>query len=166
MSNITYWNKKGFTANSTFCFYSFSVQFSRSVVSNSLWPHGLQHARLLCPSLSSEVCSDSCPLSWWCYLTISPSATPFSFCLQSFPASGSFPMKWLFAIVAKILELQHQFFQRIFRVDFPLGLTGLISLLFKEFSRVFSNTSVGRHQFFSPQSSLWSNSHIINGKKP
>ena len=63
----------------------------------TLWPHGLQHARLLCTPLSHGVCSDSCPLSWWCCLTISCSAVPFSFCLQSFLASGSFPMSWLFA---------------------------------------------------------------------
>ena len=67
-----------------------------SVVSDSLWPHGLQHARLLCPSPSPGVCSDSCPFSRWYYLTISSSAAPFSFCLQSFPASGSFPMSHLF----------------------------------------------------------------------
>ena len=70
--------------------------FSCSVVSNSLWPHGLQHTRLPCPSLSPAVCSDSCPLSQWCYLTISSSAAPFCFCLQSFPASGSFPISQLF----------------------------------------------------------------------
>ena len=73
-----------------------SLLFSPWVVSDSLWPHGRQHARLPCPSLSPEVCSNSCPLSQWCYLTISSSAAPFSFCLQSFPASGSFPMSWLF----------------------------------------------------------------------
>ena len=70
-----------------------------SVVKSSLtlWPHGLQHARLPCPSLSPGVCSKSCPLSWWSYLTISSSAAHFSFCLHSFPASGSFPMSWFFA---------------------------------------------------------------------
>ena len=65
-------------------------------MSNSLWPHKLQHSRLPCPSLSPRVCSNSCPFSQWCYLTTSSSATPFSFCLQPFPASGSFPMSWLF----------------------------------------------------------------------
>ena len=86
----------------------------------TLWSHGLQHARLPCPSLSPEVWSNSCPLSWWCCLTISSSASLSSFCLQSFPASGSFPMSQLFAkeMVAKVLELQHQSFQWIFRVDF------------------------------------------------
>ena len=82
---------------------------------NSLQPHGLQHARLLYPPLYSEVCSDSCPLSWWCNLTISSSAVPF-LCLHSFPASGSFPMGWLFESGAKVLELQHQSFQWIIRL--------------------------------------------------
>ena len=82
---------------------------------NSLQPHGLQHARLLYPPLYSEVCSDSCPLSWWCNLTISSSAVPF-LCLHSFPASGSFPTGWLFESGAKVLELQHQSFQWIIRL--------------------------------------------------
>ena len=83
--------------------------FSSSVVSDSLQPHGLQYARLPCPSLSPRVCSNSCPLSQWCYPSISPSVTPFSSCLQSFPASGSFPMSWLFAWGSQsILELQLQ----------------------------------------------------------
>ena len=80
-------------------------------MSNSLWPHGLQHTRLPCPSLSPGVCWNSCPLSWWCYLTISSSATPFSSCPQSFPTSGSFPMSWLLTSgEAKVMELQcHDF---------------------------------------------------------
>ena len=72
------------------------IQFSRSVMSNSLWPHGLQHTRLPCPSPFSEVCSNSCPLSRWCHPTISSSVIPFSSCLQSFPGSGSFPMSQFF----------------------------------------------------------------------
>ena len=96
-----------------------SVQFSRSVVSDSLWPHESQHARPPCPSPTPGVYSNSYPLSWWCHPTISSSLTPFS-CLQSFPASRSFPMSRLFHQVAKVLELQlqHQSFQRLFRVDF------------------------------------------------
>ena len=98
-----------------------SVQFSHSVVSNSLWPHGLQHARLPCPSPTPGACWNSCPSSWWCHLTISSSVVPFSSCLQSFPASGSF-FKWVSSShqVAKVLEfqLQHQSFQWIFRKDF------------------------------------------------
>ena len=141
---------------SSFC----SVQFSRSGVSDSLQPHGLQHARLLCPSLSPEVCPNSCPLSWWCYLIISSSVIPFS-CLQFFPASGSFPMNWLFvssgqstgaSASASVLPMNIQGW-------FPLGLTGWISLLSKGLSRVFSSTTVWKHQFFGVLPSLWSNSH-------
>ena len=135
--------------------------FSHSVMSNSLWPHGLQHTRLPCPSPSSIVCSNSCPLRQWCYPTISCSVSPFSY-LQSFPASGSFPMSCLFAsggqsigdsASASVLPMNIQ-------GRFPLGLTGLISLQSKGHSRVFSNTTVQKHQFFGTQPSLWSNSHI------
>ena len=94
--------------------------FSCSVVSDCLWPHGLQHARLSCPSPSPGSCSNSCPLSRWCHPTISSSVVPSSFCSQSFPASGSFLMSRLFTLSAKVLELQlqHQSFQGIFRTDF------------------------------------------------
>ena len=120
-------------------------------MSISLWPHGLQHARLPCLSLLHGVCSDSCPLSWWCYLTISSSATFFSFCFQSFPASGSFPMSQLFtsggqsigtSASASVLPMNIQHW-------FPLGLTGLISLQSKGLWRVFSGTTIRKHQFFS-----------------
>ena len=84
----------------------------------TLWPRGLQHARLPCPLLSPRVCSNSCPLSQWCYLTISFSATRFSSSPQSSPTSGSFSMSQLFAQVARVLEFQHQSFQWIFRIDF------------------------------------------------
>ena len=106
--------------------------------------------------LSPRVCSNSCPLSWWCYLTISSSAALFSTCLQSFPTSGFFPMSWFFASCgqsigvsasASVLPMNIQFW-------FPLGLTGLVSLLFKGLSRVFSSTTVLRHQFFSSQAFL------------
>ena len=88
-------------------------------MSNSLWPHWLQHARFPCSSPSPEDYSNSCPLNWWCHPTISSSVTLFSSYLQSFLVSGSFPMSWLFAShqVASILEFQHQSFQWIFRVD-------------------------------------------------
>ena len=122
-------------------------------------PGGLQHTRLPCPLLSPGVCSNSCPLSWWCYLTISFSATPFSFCLQPFPASGSFPMSWLFTSGCQASTSASVFPMNI-QDWFPLGLTGLISLLSKGLSRVFSGTTVWKHQFFSAQPSLWSNSHI------
>ena len=125
-------------------------------MSDSLWPHGLQHARLHCTSLSPRVCSNSCPLSQWCHPTISSSVLPFSSCLQSFPASGSFLMSWLFAsggqsigasATATVLPMNIQGW-------FPLGWTGLISLQSKRLSRVFSNTTVQKHQFFSTQLSL------------
>ena len=88
-------------------------------MSNSLQPRGLQHARLSCPSISPGICSNRCPLSWWCHPTISSCAVPFYFCLQSFPTSGSFPASWSSHQVAKVLELQpqHKSFQWIFRVD-------------------------------------------------
>ena len=114
-------------------------------MSDSLWPHGLQHTRLPCPSLSPGVCSNSCPLSWWSYPTISSSVTPFSSCSQSFLELGS--------STASVLSMN-------IRGWFPLGLTGLISLQSKGFSRVFSSTTVWKHQFFAAQLSLWSNSHI------
>ena len=124
-----------------------AVLLSPYVLSNSLQPHGLQHNTLLCPPLSPRVCSNSCPLSQWCYLTISSSVTPFSSCPQFFPASGSFPMGWFFAsgdqsIVvwasATVLPMNIQGW-------FPLRLTGLISLLSKGLSRVFFNTTVQKH---------------------
>ena len=113
----------------------------------TLWPRGLQQARLLCPPLPPWVCSDSCLLSCWCYLVISSSATPLSFCLQSCPALESFPMSWLFAkggqgigaiAAASVLPMNIQGW-------FPLGLTSLISLQSKEHSRVLSNTAVQKH---------------------
>ena len=113
-------------------------------MSDSLWPHGLQHARFLCPSLSSRLGWDSCPLSQWCHPTISFSVVPFSLCRQSFPASGAFPMNWLFAsgsqsigasASASVLPMNIQGW-------FLLGLTGLISWLSEGLSRVFSSTTV------------------------
>ena len=131
-------------------------------MSNSLQPHRLKHARLFCPPLSPRVCSDSCPLSWWCYLTTSSSAVPFSLCLQSFPASRSFLMSQLFtsgsqsigaSASASVLAINIQ-------ASFPLEVTDLISLQAKGLSRVFSNTTVQKCQFFGIQPSLWSSSHI------
>ena len=138
-----------------------SVQFSHSVVSDSLRPHESQHARLSCPTPTPGMYSNSCPSSRRCHSTISPSVVPFSSCLQSFPASGSFPMSQFSAsggqsigdsALASVLPMNIQDW-------FPLGLTGLI-LQSKGLSRVFSNTTVQKHQFFSVQLSLWSNSHI------
>ena len=135
------------------------LQFSRSVMSDSLRPHGLQLARLPCPSPSPGACSNSCSLSWWCYPTISSSVSPFSSCPQSFPASGSFPMSWLFIPGSQSIGASASVFPMNIQGWFTLGLIGLI-LQAKGLSRVFSNT-----QFISINSltlSLFyqSNSHI------
>ena len=138
-----------------------SVQFSHSVVSDSLQPHGLQHARLPCTLPTVGAYSNSCPLSWWCHPTISSSVIPFSSCLQSFPASGAFPMSQFFAlggqsigasVLASVVPMSIQGW-------FPLRLTALISLLSKGLSRVFSSMTTWNHQF-GAQPSLGSNSHI------
>ena len=128
----------------------------------SLWPYGLQHARLPCPSPSPRVCSNSCPLSQWYYLTISSSVIPFSSCLQSYPVSGSFLMSWLFASGGQSIGASASALVLPMNIQdwFPFGLTGLISLQSKRLSRVFSNTAVQKHQFFGALLSLWSNSHI------
>ena len=119
-----------------------SVQFSRSVMSDSLWHHGLQHAKFPCPSPTPGVYSNSCPLSRWCHPTISSSVVPFSFCLQSFPASGSFPMSQLFASGGQSIGVSASTSVLPMNIQdwFPLGWTGWISLQSKELSRVFSNT--------------------------
>ena len=134
------------------------VQFSRSVVSDSLWPHEPQHARPPCPSPTPGVHSDSCPSSQWCHPAISSSVVPFSSCPQSLPASESFPMSQLFAwggqsTLASFLPKKSQGWS-------PSEWTGWISLQSKGLSRVFSNTTVQTHQFFSAQPSSQSNSHI------
>ena len=124
--------------------------------SGSLWPHGLQHTWLPCRSPSPRVCSNSCSLSWWCYLIISSSEAPFSFCLQSFPASGSFPMSQLFASGGQSIGASASTSVLPMNIQgwFPLGLTGLISLQSKGLSRVFSSTTIRKHQFFSTQLSI------------
>ena len=136
--------------------------FRLSVMSDSLRPRGLQHARLLCPSPLPGACSNSCPLSWWCHPTISSSVVPFSFCLQSFPASGSFPMSQFFSSGGQSTGVSASTSVPPMNTQdwSPLGWTGWISLQSKGLSRVFSNTTVWKHQFFSAQPSLWSNSHI------
>ena len=135
----------------------YTVQFSCSIMFNSLRPHGLQNARLPCPSPTPRAYSNSlCPLSQSCHPTILSSVIPFSSHLQSFPASGSFQMSQIFvsggqrievSALASILSMNIQDW-------FPLGWTGWISLQSKELSRVFSNTTVQKHQFFSTQLSL------------
>ena len=116
----------------------FMFLFSHLVMSKSWRPYELEHTRLLCPPLSPGVCSNSCPFSQWSYLTISSSATPISFCLHSFPESGSFPMRWLFALGGQSIDVSATILPVNIQGWFPLGLTGLISLLFKGLSRVFS----------------------------
>ena len=123
--------------------------FSCSVVSNSLRPHELQHARLPYPSPSPRAFSNSCPLSRECHLTISFSVDPFSSCLQSFPTSGSFPMSWLFASGGQSIGASSSVLPMNIQDWFPLGLTGWISLQSKGLSRVFSNTTAQKHQFFA-----------------
>ena len=139
-----------------------SVQFSQSVMSDSLQPHELQHARSPCPSPTPGVHSNSCPLSQWCHPTISSSVVPFSSCPQSLPASGTFPVSQLFAsggqsigvsALVLVLPMNTQDWS-------PLGWTGWISLQSKGLSRVFSNTTAQKHYFFGAQLFSQSNSHI------
>ena len=141
---------------------SSAVLFSQSVMSDTVQLHELQHIRLPCPSLSPQVCSNSCPFSWWCHPALLSSVTSCSSCLQSFPASGYFPMRQLFASGGQRIEASASLPVLPMTVQdwFPLGLTGLISLLFKEISSVFSSTTVQKHQFFGTQSPSWSNSYI------
>ena len=134
--------------------------FSHSVVSDYLRPRGLQHARLPGTSLFPGVCSNSCPLSQWCHPNILSSVIPFSPCLQSFPASGSFPISWLFGSGGQIIGASASVLPVNIQSWYPLGLIGLISLLFQGLSRVFSSTTVWKLQFFNAQPSLWSSSHI------
>ena len=128
----------------------------------TLWPHELQHTRPPCPSPTPGVHPNPCPLSWWCHSTISSSIIPFSSYLQSFPASGSFQMSQFFtsggqsigvSASASVLPMNNKDWS-------PLGWTSWISLQSKGLSRVFSNTTVQKHQFFSVQLSSQSNSHI------
>ena len=120
-----------------------SVQSSPSVMSDSLWPHGLQHARSPYPSPTHGVCSNSCPLSQWCNPNISSSVDPFSSCLQSFPASESFPMSQFFASGGQIIGVLASASVPMNIQDwFPLGLTGFISLQSKELSGIFSCTTI------------------------
>ena len=133
-----------------------SVQFSHSVVPNSLRPHGLQHAGPPCPSPAPIAYSNSCSSSWWCHPTISSSVVPFTSHLQSFPASRSFPMSQFFALGGQTIGVSASTSVLPMNIQgwFPLGWTGWISLLFKGLSRVFSNTTVQKHQLFCTQLSL------------
>ena len=139
-----------------------SVQFSFSVVSDFFRPHESQHARPPCPLPTHRVYSKACPFTPWCHPSLSSSVVPFSSCPQSFLASGFFQMSQLFtsgsqstrvSASASVLPMNTQDWS-------PLRWTGWISLQSKGLSRVFSNTTVQKHQFFGAQPSLWSNSHI------
>ena len=131
-------------------------------MSNSLWPNGLQHTRPPCPSPTPRVYSNSCPLSQWCHPTISSSVVPFSSHLESFPASGYFPMSQFFASGGQSIGVSASASVLPVNIQdlFPLGWTGLISLQSKGLSRAFSNITVEKHKFFDAQRSLWFNSHI------
>ena len=142
--------------------FIFTYQFSRSVVSDFLPPRESQHTRPPCRSPTPRVYSNSCPSSQWCHLAISSSVVLFSSCPQSLPTSGSFPMSQFFAwggqstgvsALASVLPMNTQDWS-------PLGWTGWISLQFKGLSKVFSNTTVEKHQFLGAQLSSLSNSHI------
>ena len=127
-------------------------------MSDSLWPYGLLHSRLRCPSPTPGACSNSCPLSRWCYLTISSSVAPFCSCPQSFPGSRSFPMNELFASGGQSIRASASVSVHQMNIQgwFPLGLTGLIPFLSKELSRVFSSTTIWKYQFFGIEPSLQS----------
>ena len=131
--------------------------FSCSVVSPSLRPHGLQHARVPCPSPTPRTCSNSSSLSQWCHPTISSSVVPFPSC----PASGSFLMSWLFSSGGQSIAAAASVSVLPMNIQdwFPLGWTGWISLQSKGLSIVFSNATVQKHQFFSTLTCLWSNFH-------
>ena len=143
-------------------FFFFSVQFSRSLVSVSLRPHEPQHARPSCQSPPPRVYPNSCPLNWWCQLTISSSVVASSSCLQSFPPSGSFQMSQLFAKDGQNIGVSSSMSVLPMNTQdwFPLGWTGWITLQSKGLSRVFFSTTVQKHQSYSTQLSLYSNSHI------
>ena len=142
--------------------YGLSVQFSHTVVSDSLRPHGLKHARPPCPSPPPGVCSNSYPLSRWCHPTTSSSVILCSSSLQFCPALGSFQMNQSFASGGQSIGASASASVLPMNIKdwFPLGLTDLIFLQSKGLSRVFSNTTVQKHQFFGTQFSLWPNSHI------
>ena len=142
--------------------WGFNVQFSGSVMSSSLRPHGLKNVRLPCPSPTSRAYSNSCPSSCWCHPTISSSVNPFSSHLQSFPASGSLLMSQFFISGGQSIGASASTSVLPMNIQdwFPLGWTGWCSLQSKGLSRVFSITTVEKHQFFGTQLSLYANSHI------
>ena len=155
---------------SPFVLQAYSVQFSCLVMSNSLWPHESQHSRPPCPSPTPRVYPNSCPSSQWCHSAISSSVVPFSSCPQSLPASESFPVSQLFTSGGQSIGVlaPASFLPMNIQDWSPLEWTGWISLQYKGLSRVFSNTTVQKHQFFGVQLSSQSNSciHIWALEKP
>ena len=161
------WPWKAVTTENHWCLNKRILLFNRSVISYTATPCTAA-PQVHCPSPAPGAGSNSCPSSQWCHSTISSSVVPFSSCFQSFPASGSFPVSQLFAsggqsigvsASASVLPMNIQDWS-------PLGWTGWISLQFKGLSRVFSNTTIPKHQFFGAQPFLWSNSHIHTWQKP
>ena len=153
-----YMSRSGIAGPYSSCQFS-SVQSLSHVL--TLWSHGLQHARLPCPSPTPRAWSDSGPSSQWCHPTISSSVIPFSSYLQSFQTSGCFPVSQFFTSGGRSIGVStSSVLPMNIQDQFPLGLTGLISLQSKGLARVFSSTTVQKHHFFGAQLSLWSNSHI------
>ena len=152
---LDFFNLHDLSRNELSSFVLSSDQYSCSVVSDCLWPHGQQHTRPPCPS-PAQVYSNSCPLSRWCHPTLSSSVIPFSSCPQSFPASGFFQMSQRFTSGGQSIGVSAS--TSVLPVNikdwFPLGWTGWISLQSKRFASVFSNTTVQKHQFFGAQFSL------------
>ena len=159
-SRATSWSYSWNTAWWVLPYVRCLVLISHYVLSDPLWPHGQQLARLPCPSPTPWVYLNSCSLSRWHHPTISFSVIPFSSHLPSFPASGSFPMTWFFASSGQSIGASAPDLPMNIQDWFSFRMTGLISLLSKGISRVLSNTTVQKHQFFGAQPSLWSNSHI------
>ena len=161
-TNAEDWNSLTFfflihkSTNPSPIYLLFSVWFSRSVLSDYLWPRGLQHTRLACPSPIPRVYTNSCPLNQWCHPTISSSVVPFSSCPQSLPASWPFPMSQFFASGGQSIGVSASALVLLMNIQdwFLLGSTGWISLQYKGLSRVFSNTTIQKYQFFSTQLSL------------
>ena len=154
--SFSFWYREEDTFSNGNVSWKCKVQFRCSVMSNSLWPCGLQHTRLPCPSPTPRVYSNSCPFSQWYHSRILSSAVPFSSRLQSFPTSGSFQMSWFFGWSGQSIGVSSSASVLPMNIQdwFPLGWTGWISLKFKRLSRIFSNTTVQKYQFFSTLLSL------------
>ena len=145
--------------------YISAVQFSHSVMSDSLWPHESQHARPPCPLPPPRVCSNSCPSSWWCHSVISSSVIPFSSCPQFLPESRSFPMSQLFARGSQSIRVSASASILLMNIQdwFLLGWTSWISLLSKGLSRVFSSSTIWKHSVLQR---LWARVQVRDKKRP